>query len=48
MVGQNLGMFIAPVLFGKLVESVGWVVAGYRLIPIALVGFAAGWLVKVR
>lgn len=48
MVGQNLGMFAAPVLFGKMVESSGWVMAGYWLIPIALAGFAAGRLVKVR
>ncbi|MEJ2747870.1 MAG: hypothetical protein P8183_08165, partial [Anaerolineae bacterium] len=48
MVGQNLGMFIAPVLFGSLVESMGWIAAGYWLIPIALAGFAAGWRVKVR
>ena len=48
MVGQNLGMFIAPVLFGKLVESIGWATAGYWLIPVALLGFVTGWLVKIR
>ncbi len=48
MVGQNLGMFVAPVVFGALVEASGWVVAGYWLIPFALLGFGAGWLVKVR
>lgn len=48
MVGQNLGMFAAPVLFGKMVESSGWAMAGYWLIPVALAGFAAGRLVKVR
>ncbi len=48
MVGQNLGMFAAPILFGKLVESIGWVAAGYWLIPLALAGFIAGRLVKVR
>lgn len=48
MVGQNLGMFVAPIAFGALVESVGWIVAGYWLIPVALLGFVAGWLVKLR
>jgi nitrate/nitrite transporter NarK len=48
MVGQNLGMFVAPILFGKLVESLSWAAAGYWLIPMALLGFVAGWLVKVR
>ncbi|MAT95836.1 MAG: hypothetical protein CL608_01615 [Anaerolineaceae bacterium] len=48
MVGQNLGMFVAPVVFGALVETSGWIVAGYWLIPFAVLGFVAGWLVKVR
>ena len=48
MVGQNLGMFVAPVLFGKSIESIGWVTAVYRLIPIALTGFTIGRMVKVR
>jgi MFS family permease len=46
--GQNLGMFIGPVLFGKLVERTGWVGAGYSMIPICLLGVVAGWLVRVR
>jgi MFS family permease len=48
MVGQNLGMFIGPVLFGSLVEWLGWVTAGYILIPICILGFVAAWKVKVR
>jgi MFS family permease len=48
MVGQNLGMFIGPVLFGSLVEWLGWVTAGYILIPICILGFIAAWKVKVR
>lgn len=46
--GQNLGMFIGPTLFGALVASSGWAVAGYAMIPVLLLGFVAGWLVKVR
>lgn len=47
-VGQNLGMVIGPILFGRLVETLGWAAAGYWLIPICLLGFAAGWMVKIR
>ena len=47
-VGQNLGMVVGPIIFGTLVESSGWVVAGYWLIPVALLGLLAGWLVKAR
>lgn len=46
--GQNLGMFLGPMLFGALVENSGWAAAGYWMIPILLLGFVAGWLVKVR
>ncbi len=47
-VGQNLGMFIGPVVFGKMVEATGWVTSGYLLIPAALVGLIAAWLIKIR
>jgi MFS family permease len=46
--GQNLGLVIGPVLFGKLVESLNWAAAGYLMIPFCLVGFLAGWMVKIR
>jgi predicted MFS family arabinose efflux permease len=46
--GQSLGAVIGPVLFGKLVESLNWAVAGYLMIPFCLVGFLAGWMVRVR
>jgi MFS family permease len=46
--GQNLGMFVGPVLFGKMVELTSWVVAGYLLIPAAIIGIIAAWLVEVR
>lgn len=46
--GQNLGMVIGPILFGRWVESMGWAAAGYWLIPVCLLGFAAGWMVKIR
>lgn len=48
MVGQNLGLLIGPVLFGSFVRDLGWVVAGYTLIPVCLLGFISAWLVKVR
>jgi nitrate/nitrite transporter NarK len=46
--GMNLGIVLGPLLFGMLVQSLGWVSAGYWLIPIGLLGFVASWLVKVR
>jgi len=48
LIGQNLGNLVAPVLFGELVSNLGWAAAGYAMIPVALVGFACGWLVRVR
>ncbi len=46
--GQNLGMFVGPMVFGALVESAGWVTAGLWMIPVLALGLVAGWLVKVR
>ena len=46
--GQNLGMFVGPVIFGMIVESSGWVTAGIWMIPALVVGLIAGMLVKVR
>lgn len=46
--GQNLGMFLGPLLFGAIVESAGWATAGYWMIPILGLGLFSGWLVKVR
>ncbi|MFN2235357.1 MAG: MFS transporter [Anaerolineales bacterium] len=48
MFGQNLGFFVGPILFGKLVESLGWVYAGYCLIPFCLLGFLIGWKLNIR
>jgi hypothetical protein len=43
-----LGMVIGPILFGMLVETMDWAAAGYCLIPVCILGFVAGWMVKVR
>jgi MFS family permease len=48
MFGQNLGMFVGPILFGKLVENLGWVTAGYCLIPFCLLGFMVARKLKIR
>ena len=48
MMGQNLGMFVAPALFGEMVEAMGWTPAATWLVPVALLGGLAGWLVRVR
>jgi nitrate/nitrite transporter NarK len=46
--GQNLGMFVGPVFFGQAAELTSWAVAGYLLIPVALIGTIAAWLIDVR
>ena len=46
--GQNLGMFLGPVIVGSLIENAGWIAAGYAMIPVLLLGLVSGWLVKVR
>ena len=46
--GQNLGMYIGPVLFGSLLETTTWSVAGYAMIPICVIAVIAGWLTKIR
>lgn len=48
LLGQNAGQLIGPVLFGEAVKGLGWATAGYLLIPICLLGFLSGWLVKIR
>jgi MFS family permease len=48
MLGQNLGMFVGPALFGGMVEATSWAIAGYLLIPISAVGIITGWFVRVR
>ncbi len=46
--GQNLGMFIGPMMFGGLAESIGWTGAGYALIPVCTIGVIAVCLAKFR
>jgi MFS family permease len=46
--GMNLGIVIGPILFGMLVEMMGWAMAGYWLIPFCILGFVAAWMVNVR
>ncbi|MBN2503037.1 MAG: MFS transporter [Anaerolineales bacterium] len=48
MFGQNLGMVIGPLVFGGLVEKLGWAQAGYLLIPVLLLGFILGRMVNIR
>ena len=48
LVGQNFGQLFGPILFGTAVKEWGWTPAGLLLIPVCLVAFLLGWLVKVR
>ena len=48
LVGQNLGQLLGPIVFGQLVDQIGWVYAGYMLNPVCLLGFVSGWFVRIR
>jgi MFS family permease len=45
---QNLGMFIGPMIFGRLVEAAGWVTSGYLMIPVCILAIIAAWKAKIR
>ena len=47
-VGQNIGMYIGPSLFPRIMAAQGWAVAGYWMIPICVVGIIATFCIKVR
>jgi MFS family permease len=47
-VGQNIGMYIGPSLFPRIMAVHGWAAAGYWMIPICLVGIIATCFIKVR
>jgi MFS family permease len=46
--GQNIGMYIGPMIFPRIMGVQGWAAAGYWMIPICLVGIIATWRLKVR
>ena len=46
--GQSLGMFIGPILFGGLVEQFNWTAASLAMFPFILVAFFFGRAVQVR
>jgi MFS family permease len=48
LIGQNLGQLLGPIFFGEMVQSSGWVAAGYLMIPVCLVGCISSWMVKIR
>ena len=48
MMGQNLGQLLGPLVFGTLVESAGWAVAGYWMLPVLIIAIAAAWFTKIR
>ncbi len=47
-VGQNIGMYIGPSLFPRIMAVQGWEAAGYWMIPICLIGIIATCFIKVR
>jgi MFS family permease len=48
MIGQNLGQLAGPLVFSRLVENIGWATAGYWMIVVLIIGFAATWLIKMK
>lgn len=48
MIGQNLGQLLGPVVFSRLVENLGWAPAGYWMIVVLIIGFAATWFIKMK
>jgi MFS family permease len=55
--GQNIGMYIGPWLFGKILDQLAiptgvdiaaYVTGGYWMIPICLIGIIATFFIKVR
>jgi MFS family permease len=48
LIGQNLGQLLGPIFLSEMIGNLGWVMAGYLLIPFCLIGFISGWMVKVR
>jgi MFS family permease len=48
LIGQSIGQLLGPIFFGEIVQRSGWVMAGYWMIPVCLVGFISSWMVKIR
>jgi MFS family permease len=48
LIGQSLGQIFGPIFFGEIVQRSGWAMAGYLMIPVCLLGFISGWMVKIR
>ena len=47
--GQNLGMFIGPVLFSQIWQASGSLAtAGFWMIPLCVLGIICGWVAKIR
>lgn len=45
---QNLGMFIGPALFGRILEVAPWTVAGYLMIPVCVLAIVVTVTAKIR
>jgi MFS family permease len=48
LIGQSIGQLLGPIVFGEMVQRSGWVMAGYLMIPVCLLGFISSWMVKIR
>ena len=46
--GQNIGMFVAGILFPRIQVATDWATAGYWMIPFGVAGIIATFFIKVR
>ncbi|WP_291329436.1 nitrate/nitrite transporter [Desulfovibrio sp. UCD-KL4C] len=46
--GQNLGMFFGPGIYGMCIEQLGWVTAGYCIIPVLVLGIIATLMMRIK
>lgn len=48
LIGQNLGQLLGPVVFGQLVQTIGWMPAAFCTIPLLLAGYFAVRLTDMK
>jgi MFS family permease len=48
MIGQNLGQLLGPLVFGGLVEKIGWLPAGYWMIVVVVLGLVFTRMIRMK
>lgn len=47
-IGQNIGQFAAPPIFGAIADNVSWQIAGWSLAPVLVIGALFGFAIKLQ